>query len=111
MNAKQWYQRRVHGDSLAHDRLGCFNLTLNGHGRCVSFLKSFGVPLLLLGGGGYNIRNVARCWCYETSVALGIDLENASHTTISYRTMVQISVSTFNQTKFEMKTAQRTYKV
>jgi len=63
-------------DSLAHDRLGCFNLSLKGHGRCVSFLKSFGVPLLLLGGGGYNIRNVARCWCYETSVALGIELEN-----------------------------------
>jgi len=63
-------------DSLAHDRLGCFNLSLKGHGKCVSFLKSFGVPLLLLGGGGYNIRNVARCWCYETSVALGIDLEN-----------------------------------
>jgi len=63
-------------DSLAHDRLGCFNLTLKGHGMCVDFLKSFNVPLLLLGGGGYNIRNVARCWCYETSVALGIDLEN-----------------------------------
>ena len=43
---------------------------------CVEFLKSFNVPLLLLGGGGYNIRNVARCWCYETSVALGIELEN-----------------------------------
>jgi len=63
-------------DSLAHDRLGCFNLTLRGHGMCVEFLKSFNVPLLLLGGGGYNIRNVARCWCYETSVALGIELEN-----------------------------------
>ena len=25
---------------------------------------------MLLGGGGYTIRNVARCWTYETSVAL-----------------------------------------
>jgi histone deacetylase 1/2 len=25
---------------------------------------------MLLGGGGYTIRNVARCWAYETSVAL-----------------------------------------
>ena len=23
--------------------------------------------MLVLGGGGYTIRNVARCWCYETS--------------------------------------------
>jgi acetoin utilization deacetylase AcuC-like enzyme len=28
-------------------------------------MRSFNVPLLLLGGGGYTIRNVARCWCYE----------------------------------------------
>ena len=23
--------------------------------------------MLVLGGGGYTIRNVARCWCFETS--------------------------------------------
>ncbi|KAJ8614422.1 hypothetical protein CTAYLR_000750 [Chrysophaeum taylorii] len=57
-------------DSLTGDRLGCFNLTLRGHGECVNFVKSFGVPLLVLGGGGYTIRNVARCWAYETSVLL-----------------------------------------
>jgi hypothetical protein len=28
------------------------------------------VPLLVLGGGGYTIRNVARCWAYETGVLL-----------------------------------------
>jgi histone deacetylase 1/2 len=26
--------------------------------------------MLVLGGGGYTIRNVARCWCYETAVLL-----------------------------------------
>ena len=30
----------------------------------------YNLPLMLLGGGGYTIRNVARCWTYETSVAL-----------------------------------------
>lgn len=54
-------------DSLSGDRLGCFNLSVKGHGECVRFLKSYNVPLLLLGGGGYTIRNVARCWCYEVS--------------------------------------------
>ena len=57
-------------DSLTGDRLGCFNLTLKGHAECVRFMKSFNVPLLVLGGGGYTIRNVARCWTYETAVLL-----------------------------------------
>jgi len=65
-------------DSLTGDRLGCFNLTLKGHGMCVEFMKTFNLPLLLLGGGGYTIRNVARCWTYETAIALNCheDLHN-----------------------------------
>ena len=49
-------------DSLANDRLGCFNLSIRGHGKCVDFVKSFNIPTLVLGGGGYTVRNVARCW-------------------------------------------------
>jgi histone deacetylase 1/2 len=63
-------------DSLAGDRLGCFNLTLKGHASCVEFMKSFNKPLLILGGGGYTIRNVARCWTYETSIALDEEVPN-----------------------------------
>ncbi|XP_076940958.1 histone deacetylase 19-like isoform X1 [Bidens hawaiensis] len=63
-------------DSLSGDRLGCFNLSIKGHAECVRYMRSFNVPLLLLGGGGYTIRNVARCWCYETGVALGVELED-----------------------------------
>ena len=83
-------------DSLSGDRLGCFNLTLKGdsrtftlvhhhkrdfivltgHAKCVEFVKKYNLPLLLLGGGGYTIRNVARCWTYETAVALGNDIAN-----------------------------------
>ncbi|KAJ3236040.1 hypothetical protein HDU81_011237 [Chytriomyces hyalinus] len=61
-------------DSLIGDRLGCFNLSMQGHGRSVSYMKSFGVPLILLGGGGYTIRNVAKAWCFETSLALDIEV-------------------------------------
>jgi len=57
-------------DSLTGDRLGCFNLTIKGHGACVEFVKKFNVPLLVLGGGGYTVRNVARCWAYETGILL-----------------------------------------
>ncbi|CAA7395300.1 unnamed protein product [Spirodela intermedia] len=63
-------------DSLSGDRLGCFNLSIKGHAECVRYLRSFNVPLLMLGGGGYTIRNVARCWCYETAVAQGVELED-----------------------------------
>lgn len=56
-------------DSLTGDRLGVFNLTLKGHAECVRFVKSFGLPTLILGGGGYTPRNVARCWALETATA------------------------------------------
>lgn len=62
-------------DSLAGDRLGVFNLSSNGHAACVDYMKSFGLPLMLLGGGGYKIINVARCWARETGLAVGADME------------------------------------
>lgn len=63
-------------DSLSGDRLGCFNLTVKGHAKCLEFVKKFNIPILMLGGGGYTIRNVARCWTYETAVALGQEIPN-----------------------------------
>ncbi|KAJ3683452.1 hypothetical protein LUZ60_013679 [Juncus effusus] len=63
-------------DSLAGDRLGCFNLSVRGHAECLRYLRSFNVPLMVLGGGGYTIRNVARCWTYETAVAVGVEPSN-----------------------------------
>lgn len=72
----EWYRPgavvlQCGSDSLAGDRLGCFNLSLKGHAACVEYMKSFNVPLMLVGGGGYTIRNVSRCWAYETAVAVG----------------------------------------
>ncbi|KAA6421042.1 MAG: histone deacetylase 1 [Trebouxia sp. A1-2] len=58
-------------DSLAGDKLGAFNLSMRGHADCLHFIKSFGLPMLVLGGGGYRISNVSRCWAYETGVILG----------------------------------------
>ena len=63
-------------DSLCGDRIGLFNLSIRGHGECVKFMKSFGVPMMLIGGGGYSLRNVARCWVHETSVACGVEIPN-----------------------------------
>tara|TARA_B100000519_G_C14258576_1_gene446367 strand:+ start:3840 stop:4991 length:1152 start_codon:yes stop_codon:yes gene_type:complete len=63
-------------DSLSGDRLGCFNLSIRGHAECLKYMSTFNIPLLVLGGGGYTIRNVARCWTYETGCLLGCDLED-----------------------------------
>lgn len=60
-------------DSLAGDRLGRFNVQVQGHGACVAYAKSLNIPLLLVGGGGYTPRNVARAWAHETSIAIGCD--------------------------------------
>uniref|UniRef100_A0A8H7Y1Y8 Histone deacetylase n=1 Tax=Psilocybe cubensis TaxID=181762 RepID=A0A8H7Y1Y8_PSICU len=49
-------------------------LGLAGHANCLRFIKKFDKPLLILGGGGYTMRNVARAWAYETGVAVGVEL-------------------------------------
>ncbi|GAB7357497.1 hypothetical protein MBLNU459_g0031t1 [Dothideomycetes sp. NU459] len=61
-------------DSLGGDRLGQFNLNIRAHGECLGFVKKYGVPLLVLGGGGYTARNVARAWCHETALTVGANL-------------------------------------
>ena len=60
-------------DSLSGDKLGGLNLTMHGHARCVQYVRSKNIPLMLLGGGGYTVKNVARAWTYETACALGIE--------------------------------------
>jgi hypothetical protein len=47
-----------------------FNLTLEGHAEAVRFVKAFGLPTLVLGGGGYTKTTVARAWTLETGVWL-----------------------------------------
>ena len=61
-------------DSLGGDRLGCFNVNIKAHGACVGFVKKFGLPMLVLGGGGYTARNVAKAWAYETSLCIGAEV-------------------------------------
>ncbi|KII93636.1 hypothetical protein PLICRDRAFT_694782 [Plicaturopsis crispa FD-325 SS-3] len=61
-------------DSLSGDKIGCLNLSMRGHANCVKFVKSFNRPLLLLGGGGYTMRNVSRAWAFETGLAAGVEL-------------------------------------
>jgi len=72
-------------DSLSGDRLGCFNISAKGHGKCVEYIKGKNIPMLVTGGGGYTLRNVPRLWTYETSVCLGTDIPNELPESNEYR--------------------------
>jgi hypothetical protein len=63
-------------DCLAQDRLGGFNLTTEGVGKCVQVVLQSRVPTILLGGGGYHEISVARCWTHLTALACGVELPN-----------------------------------
>ena len=63
-------------DSVTGDRLGTFNLTLHGHSACVDYIRKKNIPLMVLGGGGYTIKNVSRTWTYETAVLLNKSIDN-----------------------------------
>lgn len=63
---------------MAADRLGVFNLNIKAHGWCVKHTMGYKVPLMVLGGGGYIPRNVARCWAYETALCIGADDINSN---------------------------------
>lgn len=49
-------------DSFRNDPLAHLNLTTVGFCNMVSMIKSLAPKWLALGGGGYNIANVARAW-------------------------------------------------
>ena len=75
----EWYRPgavvlQCGADSLANDKLGVFNLSMHGHANCVRFVKGFNLPVLVLGGGGYTMRNVARTWAFETGQLVGSEL-------------------------------------
>ncbi|GAA5979248.1 hypothetical protein JCM10908_002855 [Rhodotorula pacifica] len=78
-NIMDWYRPgavvlQCGADSLASDKLGSFNLSMRGHASCVAFMRTFNVPLIIVGGGGYTVRNVARTWAFETGLAAGVEM-------------------------------------
>ena len=49
-------------DMLNGDPLGDFNLTETCLSDCLQIVTAVNVPMLILGGGGYNLQNTAKCW-------------------------------------------------
>jgi len=63
-------------DGLTADPLGGFNLTSSGLVRCVELVLTRNVGTMLLGGGGYNIANTARCWTEIVASVVGVSLDD-----------------------------------
>lgn len=61
-------------DSFWTDPLASLELTTNGFTKVVSYLKSAAKRWVALGGGGYNITNVARSWTLAWAIMNGIEL-------------------------------------
>ncbi|XP_046664282.1 histone deacetylase 8-like isoform X1 [Homalodisca vitripennis] len=61
-------------DCLVGDPVGNFNLTPSSLGYCVRNVLSWKLPTLVLGGGGYNKANTARCWTYLTALICNVKL-------------------------------------
>jgi len=63
-------------DGLVGDRLGTFNMTVEGHAKAVELVKSYNIPTMVLGGGGYTKTNVARAWTLDTAALAGVELDD-----------------------------------
>ncbi|KAI3753195.1 hypothetical protein L2E82_25241 [Cichorium intybus] len=68
--------READGSDSLEGFVVCHSIAGGTGSDCLRYLRSFNVPLMVLGGGGYTIQNVARCWCYETAVAVGVEPQN-----------------------------------
>ncbi len=57
-----------HSDSITH-----LQLTSRGYEAVIREFARLGMPWLALGGGGYDVRAVARCWTLAYGVMLGVE--------------------------------------
>jgi acetoin utilization protein AcuC len=62
-------------DALAGDPLANLRLTNNVYSDIIHQLLAFGKPILMTGGGGYNVENTVRAWALAWSALCGADGE------------------------------------
>ncbi|HAM51145.1 MAG TPA: acetoin utilization protein AcuC, partial [Nitrospiraceae bacterium] len=61
-------------DTFRNDPLAHLNITTNGFCRVVGMIKSIAPKWVALGGGGYDIGNVARAWTLAWAIMNNITL-------------------------------------
>jgi acetoin utilization deacetylase AcuC-like enzyme len=60
-------------DALAGDPLAHLYLTNNVYAEIINYLLRLNKPILMTGGGGYNIENTVRAWALAWTVLCGAD--------------------------------------
>jgi acetoin utilization protein AcuC len=66
------------------DPLGHLQLTAQGWLRAVEWVQSLGLPIVALGGGGYEMTTVPRMWTLATATLTGIELPNETPADFSW---------------------------
>ena len=66
-------------DALAGDPLAHLYLTNNVYADIITHLLTLNKPILMTGGGGYNIDNTVRAWALAWTVLCGADSGNADN--------------------------------
>ena len=62
-------------DTLAGDPLAHLYLTNNTYAEIIEHLLRFNKPILMTGGGGYNVENTVRAWALAWTVLSGQDTD------------------------------------
>jgi len=65
-------------DTLAGDPLAHLHLTNNAPVDCLAKVVQLGLPMLVTGGGGYNVENTVRGWALVWSVLCGDSFDHLS---------------------------------
>lgn len=61
-------------DGLAGDPTDAFNLSSSAFVECINILRNLKIPLLVLGGGGYDPLNTAKTWAQCTFKLMDIEI-------------------------------------
>jgi len=65
-------------DALAGDPLAHLQLTNNVYAEIINHLLAYDRPILMTGGGGYNVENTVRAWALAWTVLSGADTDHAA---------------------------------
>jgi len=63
-------------DTFYSDPLTHLCLTTRGFTRVIEKLKGLSIPWVALGGGGYEVANVAKAWTLAWAIMNGVELED-----------------------------------
>lgn len=70
-------------DALAGDPLAHLCLTNNVYADIINYLLSFDKPILVTGGGGYNVDNTVKAWAVAWSILCGGEAERDRELAVS----------------------------